>query len=345
MRSLSCSLPITEYKKILLSHGSGGKLTQELINKFFLPSFKNEYLEQLMDSAILNIKNKRILFTTDSYVVNPIFFSGGDIGKLAIYGTVNDLAVCGAIPLYLSASFILEEGFEIDKLYRIVKSMEVASKKANIKIVTGDTKVVEKGKGDGIYINTSGIGVLHEKANLAYNKIKPGDKILINGSIGEHGIAILESRGELEFGTSFKSDCAPLTTLINNLLNCCEIHFMRDPTRGGIASALNEITKKSKFKIKIFEEKVPISKSVEDACSILGINPFHIANEGKVLVFVKKEHAEEALKIMRKHRYGKKAAIIGEVKREKSGNVVLETSIGAEIILDSLTGEQLPRIC
>ena len=342
---MKCPMPITEYRKVLLAHGSGGKLTQELIDKIFLPSFKNKHLEQLTDSAILNIKSDSVAFTTDSYVVNPIFFPGGNIGKLAVYGTVNDLSVCGAMPLYLSLSFILEEGFEIDKLCRIVKSIEKASKIAGVSIVTGDTKVVERGMCDSIYINTSGIGISHIKADLGYNRIKPGDKILINGPIGEHGIAILSARKELEFENPPKSDCSPLTDLIKELLENCNVHFMRDPTRGGIASALNEIAKKSKFKLRIYEDKIPVSETVEGACSILGLNPFYIANEGKVLVFVEKEHANKALKIMRKHPLGKKAAVVGEVEKERTRKVVVETSIGSEKILDFLIGDQLPRIC
>lgn len=329
---------------IKLSHGSGGKMTKDLIEKLFLPFLKNEYLEKLHDSAVFEIEGKRLAFTTDSYVVSPIFFPGGDIGKLAVYGTVNDLSMAGAKPLFISLSLIIEEGFPIDRLEIIMESIRNASKRANVLVITGDTKVVEKGKGDGIYINTSGIGIIEHDLDISPYSVKPGDKIIINGPIGMHGIAVMIERENLKI-EGVESDTQPLNFIIQKLIEeRIEIHCLRDPTRGGVATSLNEIAEKSKTEIIIYEEKLPIKEEVIGACEILGIDPLYIANEGKFLLFLKDEDAEKALKIIKEFDEGKEAEIIGEVK-EGNGKVFIETKIGAKRILDIPHGEILPRIC
>jgi hydrogenase expression/formation protein HypE len=331
-------------KKILLSHGSGGKAMSSLIRDLFLSKFGNPTLNELTDSAILQpAGNKKLCFTTDSYVVHPLFFPGGDIGSLAINGTVNDLAVMGAKPLYVSCSFIIEEGLDMDILAKITSSMSKTSKKVNVKIVTGDTKVVEKGSADKIFINTSGVGILQKKISLSKNKIKIGDKIIINGEIGAHGLAVMSKRED--FKTNIKSDCAPLWDLIENMLSIGGIKFMRDPTRGGVASVLCEIAENSIFGIKITEDALPIHDNVSSFSEILGLDPLYIANEGKVIAVVAKNSTSLILAKMKKHPLGKEASIIGEIVRENKGRVVVETTIGGKRILDRLVGEQLPRIC
>jgi hydrogenase expression/formation protein HypE len=331
-------------KKILLSHGSGGKAMSSLIRELFLKKFGNPILNELTDSAVLkSTGNKRFCFTTDSYVVNPLFFPGGDIGTLAVNGTVNDLAVMGAKPLYISCSFIIEEGLDWNTLDEITTSMEKASKKANVQIVTGDTKVVEKRNADKLFINTSGIGILQKSINLSKNNIKTGDKILINGEIGVHGLAVMSRRAGLK--TDKKSDCSPLWSLIEGMLSIGGIKFMRDPTRGGVATILCEIVENGNFGIKIVEESLPVPDNVRSFSEILGLDPLYIANEGKLIAVVSKNKASSILANMKKHPLGKKASIIGEITEDNKGKVVLETIIGGFRIIDRLVGEQLPRIC
>ncbi len=331
-------------KKILLSHGSGGEAMRSLIKELFLGKFGNPVLNELADSAVLqSTGNKRFCFTTDSYVVNPLFFPGGDIGTLAINGTVNDLAVMGAKPLYISCSFIIEEGLSWETLDKITDSMAKASKKAKVQIVTGDTKVVEKGSADKIFINTSGVGILQKNIFLSKNNIKTGDKIIINGEIGAHGLAVMSIREK--FKTDIKSDCAPLWDLIEGMLSVGGIKFMRDPTRGGIASVFCEIAENGMFGIKIIEEFLSIPDNVSSFSEILGLDPLYIANEGKLIAVVSKNKASSILASMKKHPLGKKASIIGEITKNNKGKVVLETIIGGFRIIDRLIGEQLPRIC
>jgi len=343
---LSCPLPITDYKSVLLAHGGGGKLTQQMINKMFLPQFQNEFLEPLHDGAVFLVNGVRIAFSTDSYVVNPIFFPGGDIGRLAVNGTVNDLAMCGAHPLYLSAAFIIEEGLPMEDLWRVVLSMQEAAKNAGVVLVTGDTKVVDHGKGDKIFINTSGVGIVGTDVEISPRKAKPGDKIIINGAIADHGIAIMSVREGLEFETQIESDTAPLNDLVMRMFDVSkEIHVLRDPTRGGVASALNEIAEKAGVGISIIEEQIPMSESVKGACEILGLDPLYVANEGKLLAFVATEETDKVLSAMRTHPLGKEAVIIGEVVADHPGTVVMKSRIGGTRVVDMLSGEQLPRIC
>lgn len=329
--------------QILLSHGSGGRLSHDLI-KHFIKVIGNKYLNELDDSAILNLKKGKIAFTTDSYVVNPIIFPGGDIGRLAVCGTVNDLAVCGARPLFISSSFILEEGFGIDRLNKILRSMEDAAKHAGIKIATGDTKVVEKGSCDKIFITTSGIGLIEKKIDLSKKRIKAGDKIIINGTIGDHGFSIINAREKFDFKTTLKSDVAPLNNLIDKVLSK-DIKFMRDPTRGGVATTLNEITEGSNFGIEILEDNLPIRKEILIAGEILGIDPLYMGNEGKVIFIVSKSNANTILKKLKSHKLGRKSSIIGEVTKENKGKVILRTKVGTKRFINMLVGEQLPRIC
>lgn len=343
---LSCPIPISDYEKILLAHGSGGTLSHQLIQDMFVSQFDNPALNIMHDGAILNINGTKLAYTTDSYVVNPIFFPGGDIGSLAINGTINDLAMCGAKPLYISAGFIIEEGFSIRELWQVVLSMKTAAETAGVSIVTGDTKVVERGKGDKIFINTSGIGIIDECVNISPLNCKPGDIIIINGRIAEHGIAIMSKREGFEFGTEIISDCASLNGIVESILNVTKnIHTMRDPTRGGVASVLNEIAASANVGIVIEDNNIPISEQVKGACEILGFDPLYVANEGKMLVFVAPEDSENILKTMRNHPLGRDSAIIGKVTAGNPGMVLMKTSIGSMRIVDMLTGEQLPRIC
>jgi len=343
---LSCPIPKSEYDKVLIAHGGGGTLTHQLISKIFLNQFGNEYLNQLHDGAIFEINGSKFAFTTDSYVVKPIFFPGGNIGELAINGTVNDLAVCCAKPLFISTGFIIEEGFEIEELWKIVLSMKEAADKAGVMIVTGDTKVVEKGKGDKIFINTSGVGLIYDGVDISPKNAKVGDVIILNGRIAEHGIAIMSAREGLEFETKIESDTAPLNGLVEEILKASKkISVMRDPTRGGLASALNEIASSANVKIEIYEKEIPIADEVLGACEILGLDPLYIANEGKILVFVEEDDAEKVLEAMRKNPYGKDSRIIGRVTEEGSPLVTMKTLIGSTRIVDMISGEQLPRIC
>jgi hydrogenase expression/formation protein HypE len=342
----SCSLPITNYKQIVLAHGSGGKLSHQLIEKIVLPQFRNELLEPLHDGAIFSVGNQRVAFSTDSFVVSPIFFPGGDIGKLAIHGTVNDLAMCGARPLYLSASFILEEGLPMEDFWRIVQSMHSAADAAGVKLITGDTKVVDRGKADKIFINTSGIGVIPEAVNIHPGRAQIGDRIIISGPIAVHGIAIMSVREGLEFETEIASDTAPLHELVDALIKAkIDIHVLRDPTRGGVTSALTEIAQTAKVGMLLDEASIPIGEEVKGACEILGLDPLYVANEGKLLAVVAHEDVGPALRVLRSVSLGDKAAVIGEVVDEHPGFVMMKTRVGGTRVVDMLSGEQLPRIC
>lgn len=342
--NLNCPIPIQQYPQILLAHGGGGKLMRQLIEKMFLPVFNSGNSPH--DSATLNLPTANIAFTTDSYVINPLFFPGGDIGSLAIHGTVNDLAMSGARPLYLSAGFILEEGLPIETLWQIINSMKQAAEKAGVKIVTGDTKVVDKGKGDGIFINTAGVGIIEHNQIIAPQSVKPGDMLIVNGDIGRHGIAIMAVREGLEFETTIESDSAPVADLVLNLLEAgIEIHCLRDLTRGGLASALNEIAGDAKVNISIKESAIPVREDVRGACEILGFDPLYVANEGRFVAFVPAEEAEETLHLMRAHPLGINAQIIGTVIGTGNGTVTMQSIVGAGRIVDMLAGEQLPRIC
>ncbi len=335
-----------EEKKILLSHGSGGKLSFNLIKKLFLSNFTNPYLKRLDDGAILNIEGLKLAYTTDSYTVDPLFFKGGNIGELAVYGTVNDLAMCGATPLYLSCSFIIEEGFSLRLLEKIVLSMREASVVARIDIVTGDTKVVNRGAADKIFINTSGVGMVNEGVNISGSNAKVGDLVMINGPIGSHEIAVLSEREGLKFETDIKSDTAPLSSLVADMLKVNkDIHVLRDPTRGGLSTILNEIALSSKVDIEINEDDIPIQEEVRAACEILGYDPLYLANEGKLVAFIPWEIALDIQKKMKENKYGKESKIIGRVVKKSEGKVYLSTTIGGKRIVDMLTGEQLPRIC
>ncbi len=332
--------------RILLDHGSGGRMANRLIAEMMLPLFNNPMLSRLDDGASFDIPDGRMAFSTDSYVVDPIFFPGGNIGDLAINGTVNDIAMCGAVPLYLSVGLIIEEGFSIKDLEAILRSMSVSAEKAGVKIVTGDTKVVPRGAADKIFINTSGIGQIPEGVNVSGENARPGDKIIVSGTIGDHGITILHQREGLSFDAQMKSDSAPLNHLVARMLNITKnIHVLRDPTRGGVATALNEIAAKSNVGIRIRESDIPVKKNVAGFCSILGLDPLFVANEGKLIAFVEKQHADDVLRTVKEDPCGRDARIIGEVVSLHCGKVIMETAIGGERIVNMLTGEQLPRIC
>jgi hydrogenase expression/formation protein HypE len=343
----ACPLPIFEHKQIVLGHGSGGKLTAELIEKLFLPAFANPVLDKLDDQAVLQIHGLRLAFTTDSFVVTPIFFPGGDIGRLAVNGTVNDLAMSGARPLYLAAAFILEEGLSFDDLRRVVESMRDAAREAGVQLVAGDTKVVNRGKGDKVFITTTGIGLLEGPANISADRATPGDKIIVSGYIGDHGMAVMSQRENLEFEGTIESDCAPLHGLVAAMMQtgAGNIHCLRDPTRGGVATTLNEIAARSRVGMKLREESIPVRETVKGACEILGLDPLYVANEGKLVAIVAAEAAEAILSEMRNHPFGAASAIIGEVVPEHSGMVLMKTEIGGTRVLDVMFGEQLPRIC
>jgi hydrogenase expression/formation protein HypE len=331
--------------KILLAHGSGGKLAHELVERNFVKAFANPFLAKLDDSAIIDFSG-RLAFTTDSYVVSPIFFPGGNIGKLAVCGTVNDLAMSGAKPLYLSLSFIIEEGLSQSELNEIVNSIQKAVQEAGVEIITGDTKVVHRGSADKLFINTAGVGMIPEGIDISGSNARPGDKVLLSGTIGDHGIAVLSQREGLSFHTQLESDCAPLGGLVTEMLNASpNIHCLRDPTRGGLATTLNELAEQSKVSIRIEEEKIPLREEVLGACEMLGFDPLYVANEGKLVAIVPEEDTDKVLKAMQENHYGKSAAIIGEVRAEHPGRVVMKTCLGASRIVDMLVGDLLPRIC
>jgi hydrogenase expression/formation protein HypE len=329
--------------RILLGHGSGGKMMHQLIREYFSPAFE---IEGSGDSAIVNVPTTRLAYTTDSYVVTPIFFPGGNIGDLAVCGTVNDLAVVGAEPLFLTAGFIIEEGFPLADLKKIIVSMAAAANQAQVRIVAGDTKVVNKGKADGIFINTSGLGVLHEGTDIAASRIKAGDKIIISGEIGNHGVAIIAERNGLTFDPPVQTDSRPLNDLVRMMLAIKkDIHFMRDPTRGGLATTLKEAALESSLCIKIREDVLPIPPQIKGACRLLGLDPLFVANEGILIAILERQNAEALVAAMHNHPFGRSAAVIGDVIEAPSGMVLLETSIGGSRIIDMLPGEQLPRIC
>ncbi len=331
---------------ILLDHGSGGKIAHNLINEIMLPIFDNDMLSPLNDGAVFEIKEHRLAFSTDTFVVDPIFFPGGNIGKLAINGTVNDVAMCGAEPLYLSAGLIIEEGFPMADLEKILKDMGKAAGKAGVKVVTGDTKVVPKGVVDKIFINTSGVGRIPKDVDISSHRALPGDKIIISGSIADHGMTVLTQREGLKFDSPIKSDTAPLNHMVARMLEVCkDIHVLRDPTRGGVGTALNEIASKSGVGIKIYEEKIPLKDETAGICELLGFDPMHVANEGKLLAFVDPVHAAEVLAAVQKDEFGQEACIIGETVSDYRGKVIMQTRIGGTRIVDMLTGDQLPRIC
>ncbi len=331
---------------ILLDHGSGGKISHSLFSDMILPLFNNKELAKQNDGAMLDIPEGKIAFSTDSYVVDPIFFPGGNIGDLAVNGTVNDIAMCGAIPLYISVGLILEEGFSKQDLETILKTMADAAKKAGVKIVTGDTKVVPLGKADKIFINTSGIGLIPKGINVSGNRAKPGDKIIISGTIADHGITILSTREGLKFDSNIQSDSAPLNKMVHSIVGSgLDIHVLRDPTRGGLGTTLNEIASQSNVGINIYENSLPLHGAVEGICELLGFDPLYIANEGKLIAFVPEKDSKKMLDIIKQDEFGKNAVIIGEVTDETPGKVFLETTIGGSRIIDMLTGEQLPRIC
>ena len=342
-----CPLPLVHSEQVVIGHGSGGKMTHDLIARLFLPPLDNPVLRRGDDAAVIETVNgARLAISTDSHVVWPLLFPGGDIGRLAVCGTVNDIAMLGAEPLYLTAGFILEEGLELNLLRRVVASMQAAAAEAGVDIVAGDTKVVQRGKGDGLYINTSGIGLLNPGLCVGGRYARPGDKIILSGPIGDHGIAVLAARGELGFETELQSDVAPLNHLVAAMLKVSQnIHAMRDPTRGGLATTLNEIACQSETNILIYETSIPVRPEVRAACEMLGFDPLYIANEGKLVAFVSPEDAENVLSAMRRSEYGSEAVIIGEVHPSPAGRVLMRTTLGSTRIVDTLAGEMLPRIC
>ena len=343
----SCPLPLADYPTIVMGHGGGGKLGNELVEHLFLPAFRNPELENLGDAAVLDLGGGKLAMSTDSFVVQPLFFPGGSIGELAVNGTVNDLAVSGAEPRFLSASFILEEGFPLAQLAAIVDNMARAAITAGVKIVTGDTKVVEHGHGDGCYINTAGVGLLRPGISVGPHRAQPGDEILVSGTIGDHGMAIMSVREGLEFESQIRSDCAALNGMIAEVLAAggTAVHTMRDPTRGGLASTLNEIAQSSGVGIEIDEPSLPVRPQVQSACELLGLDPVYVANEGKAVLFVAPEAAEKILAILRAHPLGKDAARIGRVTAEHKRMLVARTAMGANRVIPTQIGEQLPRIC
>lgn len=344
---LQCPIPLSDYPTVTLAHGGGGRLTQMLIERMFVPAFRNAALETLHDGAILPVKAGRLAFSTDSFVVSPLFFPGGDIGSLAVHGTVNDLAMCGAQPMALSSGFILEEGLPMQDLWRIVQSMQGAAQAVGVPVVTGDTKVVDRGKGDGIFINTTGIGVIPQEVRISPTLARPGDVVLINGEIASHGIAIMSVREGIDFETELQSDSAPLHEIVARLIDASgeRLHVLRDPTRGGLASTLNEIAAQAGVGIRLDEASIPLGDAVRGACEILGLDPLYVANEGKLLAIVAREAADAALAALRAHPLGRQAAVIGEVVAEPRRRVILRSRIGGTRVVDMISGEQLPRIC
>ncbi|MCU1274936.1 MAG: hydrogenase expression/formation protein HypE [Bryobacterales bacterium] len=343
--ALTCPVPITERKTIVLGHGSGGRLTAQLIRDLFLPAFDNQFLRKLDDQAVLQVGSARIAMTTDSFVVTPLVFPGGDIGKLAINGTVNDLAMSGAHPLYLSAAFILEEGFAMDELAEVIESMSAAAKAAGVAVVTGDTKVVNRGSADKLFITTTGVGLVPDGVNISASNARPGDQIILSGTIGDHGMAVFSKREGLEFEGSIISDTAPLHALVRDMVAAGEIHALRDPTRGGLATSLCEIAAASGVGMEVNARTIPLREDVKAACEILGMDPLYVANEGKLLAFVEPAAADAVLHAMRARPEGRDAVIIGEAVASHSGMVLLKTEIGGTRVLDLPFTEQLPRIC
>ncbi|MEZ6096834.1 MAG: hydrogenase expression/formation protein HypE [Pirellulaceae bacterium] len=345
-KGLQCPVPLRDYPNVILGHGGGGKLSAELIEHVFLPAFGSKHNRCLADSTTLMLPGSRIAMTTDSYVVQPLFFPGGSIGDLAVNGTVNDLAMSGAKPLYLTAGFIIEEGFSIEKLIRIAQDMAMAADRAGVAIVAGDTKVVERGHGDGCYINTSGVGCLDTNLNISPDRALPGDVVIVSGTIGDHGLAVMSVREGLEFESPIRSDSAALNGMVEQMLAVTqEIHVLRDPTRGGVATSLNEIAQASGCGIVLEEQAIPVDPAVQSACEFLGLDPMLVANEGKLIAVVPEEFAQTVLAVMQQHPLGKNAAMIGKVVEDKHKLVVARTPVGATRIVTVPIGEQLPRIC
>ena len=343
---LECPIPISDYPAVTLAHGGGGKLMHQLLEKMILPAFRNDLLEKKHDGAVFPVGNKRLAFTTDSYVVRPLFFPGGDIGSLAVNGTVNDLAMCGARPLYLSCGMILEEGLPMETLWAVVQSLKQAADFADVQLVTGDTKVVDKGKGDGVYLNTSGVGVIEHGLSIGPASVRKGDAVLLSGDIGRHGIAIMATREGLQFETTIESDCAPLKRSVQELIDAgLDIHCLRDLTRGGLGTTLIEIAESSKLQIAIEEMKIAVRDDVAGACEVLGFDPLYLANEGRMVVFVPQSESDRALEILRRGPGGEFASRIGSVISDSPGMVTMKSRIGTTRIVDMLSGEQLPRIC
>jgi len=352
LEGLVCPIPLPHNQRIVLGHGSGGRMSYDLISKIFMPPFDNPILRTGDDACVMIIPNdssgtsSRLAISTDSHVVMPLFFPGGDIGRLAICGTVNDVAMMGACPLYLTAGFILEEGLDVDILSKVVESMHLAALEANVQIIAGDTKVVQNGKADGLYINTTGFGMIPNGVNISGSRAQLGDIVIVSGTIGDHGIAVLAARGELHFDTQITSDIAPLNGLVTTMLESTkEIHVLRDPTRGGVATSLNEIAVQSKVGIMIYEDAIPVKPAVTAACEMLGFDPLYVANEGKLIAIVARNNADKLLATMKNHPFGSDAAIIGTITENPGNHVVLRTTFGTTRMIDMLSGEMLPRIC
>ncbi len=352
LQGLTCPMPLPHNQRIVLGHGSGGRMSFDLISKIFSTPFDNPILRSGDDAGVVIVPNEidllgtKLAISTDSHVVMPLFFPGGDIGRLAVCGTVNDVAMMGAKPLYLTAGFILEEGLDIEILKRVVESMRIAALEANIQIIAGDTKVVQNGKADGIYINTTGVGIIPNNINISGCNARPGDVVILSGTIGDHGIAVIAARGELNFETQITSDVAPLSGLVSSILNTTnDIHVLRDPTRGGLATSLNEISVQSQVGIRIDEDTIPVTPAVAAACEMLGFDPLYVANEGKLIAIVGKNVSDEVLAAMKNHPLGGDAAIIGTITDSPNDHVTVRTSFGTTRMVDMLSGEMLPRIC
>jgi len=342
----SCPMPMQNYPQVLMAHGGGGRLMHELIGKLFVPAFRNPLLATQHDASVFEVGGQRLAFTTDSYVVRPLFFPGGNLGSMAVHGTVNDLAMAGARPLYLSAGFIIEEGLPMDTLWKIVTSMQQAAEAAGVAIITGDTKVVDKGKGDGLFINTSGIGVVEHSLRIAPQSVRPGDVVLVNGDVGRHGMAIMAVREGLAFESAIESDSGPLAEVVLELLKTgIDVHCLRDLTRGGLTSVLNEISEAANLMIQVEERLIPIREDVRAACEILGLDALSVACEGRFAAFVPERDAEAALRVLQAHPSSAGACRIGQVSEQAGARVRLRSTIGAQRILDMFSGEQLPRIC
>ncbi len=337
---------MSQHDKVLLDHGSGGKVSHAMFSDLILPLFNSPELARQGDGAVFEVPKGRMAFSTDSYVVDPIFFPGGDIGELAVNGTVNDVAMCGAVPLYISVGLIIEEGLPLKDLKTILESMAAAARKADVRIVTGDTKVVPRGKVDKIFINTAGVGIIPEGISVSGDRAEPGDQVIVSGTIADHGIAILSEREGLEFDSDVKTDSAPLNHMVKAILDSgCNVHVLRDPTRGGLGTTLNEIAGQSGVGIRLFEDKLPVRSAVQGTCELLGFDPLYVANEGKLIAIVAPEDANRVLEIIKQDEFGQDAVIVGEITKTDAGRVTLQTLIGGTRIVDMLTGEQLPRIC
>ncbi len=346
MKQPTCPIPSQQYDHIVMAHGGGGRMTHHLIKDIFYPAFQNQWLSQAHDGATISLPSSRIAMTTDSFVIDPIIFPGGNIGDLAINGTVNDLLCCGATPLYLSVAFIIEEGLPLATLTEVVNSMRQAAQSAGVSIVTGDTKVVEHGKCDRLFINTTGVGVVPENINIGTHRVTPGDAVIVTGNVGNHGVCILSTRDSLGFEGEVHSDTAALTSMVSNLLaSVPDVHILRDPTRGGLSSTLNEIVESANVSIEINEEEIPVEKEVRAACDLLGLDPLYIANEGVLIVILPDEYAQQALQSIHNDPHGSHARIIGHVTGNDKAEVVLKLPLGQTRLLDMLSGEQLPRIC